>query len=59
MKSLFVLATLTAALAGCSYYNTPPVAVAPVAPVVTQPNAVVLGAPAAAPSSTTVVVPNR
>jgi PBP1b-binding outer membrane lipoprotein LpoB len=52
MKKLLALAPLLAVFAGCAYYNTPPVAVAP-APA----NTVVV--PAQPAPSTTVVVPNR
>jgi len=57
MKAFFVLVPLAAALAGCSYYTTPPVAVAPA--YVTPPNTVVLGAQPAPSNGTTVVVPSR
>ncbi len=54
MKTLFVLASVAAALAGCSYYNTPPaVAVAPA--VTTTPSTVVV--PTQPAPATTVVVP--
>lgn len=54
MKAFYILAPLVAALAGCSYYNTPPVAVAPV--VSPTPNTVVLGAPGSTTTPSTVIV---
>jgi hypothetical protein len=56
MKAFSIVAPLLAVLAGCSYYNTPPVAVAPA--YVTPPNTVVLGAPAA-PAPAVIVQPSR
>jgi hypothetical protein len=59
MKALYILVPLLAALGGCSYYNTPPVAA--VTPTyVTPPNTVVLGAPGTTTAPSTVIVqPNR
>ncbi len=58
MKAFYILAPLAAALAGCSYYNTPPVAVAPATYVAPTPNTVVLGAPASTAPSV-IVQPTR
>lgn len=58
MKALSILAPLIAALAGCSYYTTPPVAVAP-AYVTPAPNTVVLGAPPASTAPSVIVQPSR
>lgn len=57
MKAIYILVPLFAALGGCSYYSSPPVAVAPA--YVTPPNTVVLGAPGTTTPSTVIVQPNR